>query len=242
MTCGGRMFRVAICEDDKYQVDINKLLINKWGEKRSIDVSIKEFYSAEEFIIKNESSLSYDCIIIDVGLKKINGIELARMIREENTDISIIFVSGLEKYISYGYDFDAIHYLIKPLNAEKFSNCLNKAWSRKSLYKEEKEIITVKKFGDIINLKYSEILYCESYQHYVEINTIRSKIRVKKKISDLEKELDEKLFIRTHRSYIANISYTKEIKKNSIVLKNGVEIPVSKMKKNQVKDLYFKYF
>lgn len=157
------MFKVAICEDDKYQVDINKLLINKWGEKRNIDVSIKEFYSAEEFIIKNESTLSYDCIIIDVGLKKINGIELARIIREENKDISIIFVSGLEKYISYGYDFDAIHYLIKPLNEEKFSNCLNKALDRKSLYKEEKGIITIKKFGDIINLKYSEILYCESY-------------------------------------------------------------------------------
>ena len=89
-------------------------------------------------------------------------------------------------------------------------------------------------FGDIINLKLDDIVYCESYQHYIEINTKDSKVIVKKKISDLEKELDGNLFIRTHRSYIVNISYTKEIKKNSIILKNNIEIPISKMKKNKV--------
>ena len=242
MTCGGKMFRVSICEDDKYQMYINKLLINKWGEKNDITIIISEFFSAEEFIIKNESILTYDCIIIDVRLKVMNGIELARVIREKNKDISIIFVSGLEEYISCGYDFEAIHYLIKPINEEKFFLCLDKAWSRKSLYKEDKNIISVKRFGDIISLKFTDILYCESHQHYIEINTKDNKVTIKKKISDLEKELDENLFIRTHRSYIVNISYTKEIKKNSILLKNDIEIPVSKMKKNKVKELYFKYF
>ena len=78
------MFKIAICEDDKYQIDINKLLINKWAEKKEISLSIRSFLSAEEFIIKNESIIEYDCIIIDVGLKKINGIELAKIIRENN--------------------------------------------------------------------------------------------------------------------------------------------------------------
>ena len=110
------------------------------------------------------------------------------------------------------------------------------------MYKEDKNIISVKRFGDIISLKFTDILYCESHQHYIEINTKDNKVTIKKKISDLEKELDENLFIRTHRSYIVNISYTKEIKKNSILLKNDIEIPVSKMKKNKVKELYFKYF
>lgn len=242
MIRGGKMYRIAICEDDKYQIDINKLLINKWREKKDVSVDISEFFSAEEFIIKNESTSSYDCIIIDVGLRSMDGIELARVIREENKDISIIFVSGLKEYISYGYDFDAIHYLLKPLNEEKFLECLDKAWNKKYSYKEEKKVITVKRYGDIIRLKFTDILYCESHKHYVEINTKDSKVTIKKKISDLEKELDKNLFIRTHKSYIVNISYTKEIKKNSIVLKNNIEIPVSKMKKNAVKDLYFKYF
>lgn len=242
MLYGGKMFKIAICEDDKYQIDINKLLINKWAEKKEISLSIRSFLSAEEFIIKNESIIEYDCIIIDVGLKKINGIELAKIIRENNKDVSIIFISGLEQYISYGYDFEAIHYLLKQVNEEKFLVCLDKAWKKKCLYKKEKDIITIKRFGDIINLKLDDIVYCESYQHYIEINTKDSKVIVKKKISDLEKELDGNLFIRTHRSYIVNISYTKEIKKNSIILKNNIEIPISKMKKNKVKEFYFKYF
>ena len=104
MLYGGKMFKIAICEDDKYQIDINKLLINKWAEKKEISLSIRAFLSAEEFIIKNESIIEYDCIIIDVGLKKINGIELAKIIRENNKDVSIIFISGLEQYISYGED------------------------------------------------------------------------------------------------------------------------------------------
>lgn len=236
------MFKIAICEDDKYQIEINKLLLKSWGEKNEIQISIREFFSAEEFIIKNESALSYDCILIDVKLKKMDGIELAKEIRESNKEVSIIFISGFEQYICFGYDVDAIHYLIKPLNEEKFFECLDKAWSRKVVQKKESNIITVKRFGDIINLKVSDILYCESYQHYIEINTKDSKIIVKKKISDLENELDENLFIRTHKSYIVNISYTQEIKKNSILLKNNIEIPVSKMKKNKVKDLYYKYF
>lgn len=119
---------------------------------------------------------------------------------------------------------------------------MDKAWKKKCSYKKEKDIITIKRFGDIINLKFDDIVYCESYQHYIEINTKDSKVIVKKKISDLEKELDGNLFIRTHRSYIVNISYTKEIKKNSIILKNNIEIPISKMKKNKVKEFYFKYF
>lgn len=236
------MFRVAICEDDRYQIDINKILVKRWGEKNDVQISIREFLCAEEFIIKNESALSYDCILIDVKLKKMDGVELAKKIRACNKDVSIIFVSGFEQYICCGYDVDAIHYLLKPLNEEKFLSCLDKAWSRKSAHKKEKNSITIKRFGDIINLKVSDILYCESHQHYVEINTKDSKIIVKKKISDLENELDENLFIRTHKSYIVNISYTQEIKKNSILLKNNIEIPVSKMKKNKVKDLYYKYF
>lgn len=236
------MFKIAICEDDKYQVDTNKFLINKWREKNDIPISINDFSSAEEFIIKNEIVLNYDCIIIDVRLKGMDGIELARIIRKNNSDTSIIFVSGLEEYISYGYDFEAIHYLIKPLNEEKFLSCLDKAWKKTCSYSEGKNTITIKKFGEIIKLKFTDILYCESHQHYIDINTKYGKVTVKKNMSDLERELDKNFFIRTHRSYIVNISYTKEIKKNIILLENNFEIPISKMKKNEVKDLYFKYF
>ena len=71
--------------------------------------------------------------------------------------------------------------------------------------------------------KINDIYYCEANERETIVFTKEDKYIVKSSITEFEKNLPSSKFFKTHRSYIVNISYTKEIKKNSIILKNNIE-------------------
>lgn len=75
----------------------------------------------ESFLFRYEEKKDYDILLLDVEMKAISGMELARRIRRENDSVQIVFITGYPDYISEGYDVSALHYLMKPISAGKLS-------------------------------------------------------------------------------------------------------------------------
>lgn len=233
------MFKIAICEDKKVHLEINKFIIKKWSEKNNISVIIREYCSAEEFIFKELDNLDLDCVLLDIEMKNINGIELATKIRQKDKSIGLVFITGIDEFMSVGYDLDAIHYLIKPIKQEKLFECLDKVWQKIKFEKSNSNNFIVKRPGQITKVKMTDIMYFESYQHYVDVHTTQEVYTIKKNLYELEDELDKNKFIRCHKSYIVNVFYINEIKNNNLILDNEEIVPVSKKRKEAVKELYF---
>lgn len=230
---------IAICEDDKIQVELLEKYVKNWAFKNNSLVKIEVFYSGEAFEFSWSMDKKYDVLLLDIEMKELNGVELAKKIRLEDELLNIIFVTAIPDYIGEGYNVSAINYLIKPISEEKLFECLDRVV--KKIPKEEKTIL-VDVDGEIIRIKQKDIFYVEAFSHTVEINTEKEKFVTRKNISTIEKELDENAFVRCHRSYIVGLKHVKRIRKTEIELDDGRIIPVSRRQYANVSMAFIKYY
>ena len=232
--------KIAICEDQAVQVNLLNNKIKKWANDYDIEVTINNFTTAESFLFEWEDYEKYDAIFLDIKLGKISGVELSNIIREKNKNVDIVFVTGFFKYALHGYKVGALQYLMKPIKISDLYFCLNKTQERIS-NKNDKYMMILETPKKYIKLNCNEIHYCIMFSPYIDIHTSSEKITVRKKISELEREIPSKYFIRCHRSYIVNLKYVKSITKDSVVLESGIRIPISRGRYKDINDTFINY-
>lgn len=232
--------KVAVCEDEVIQINLLNNQIENWAKEKGIDISIDNFKTAESFLFQWSDYDKYDIIFLDIKLSEMSGIELSNRIREKNKIMDIVFVTGFFKYALHGYRVRALQYLMKPINTSDLYFCLDKTLDRVNL-KEETSTLVIQTTKKILKLDYNKINYCIMFSPYIEVHTSSEKIILRKKISEMEKILPSKYFIRCHRSYIVNVKYIKSITKNNVLLENGLKIPISRGKYNEINDAFINF-
>jgi len=232
------MLNIAICDDEPIEIKYLTLLVQEWAKSTKTAANISGFASAEAFLFKYEEDKNFDIPLLDIQMQAMDGIELAEKIRETNSGMQIVFITGFPDYISRGYDVSALHYLIKPVEKEKLFEVLSKACD--NLKKEDKFVLlSVDNESLRINLK--DIIYVEAFGHSSCIVCENGEYNVKLPISDISKMLDES-FVKCHRSYIANIQHISRITKTDVVFDNGKSIPVSRRMYNDVNLAFINFY
>jgi DNA-binding LytR/AlgR family response regulator len=232
-------YKIAICDDEELQIQLLSKLVVAWSKKSSKEIEILTYRNAESFFFQWSNDKSFDILLLDIQMSGESGIELAKKIRKSDESLSIIFITGLSDYIDEGYEVSALHYLIKPVKEDKLYTCLDKAC--KKIVKEQKSIL-VGVDGVNIRIMQEDIIYTEAFAHAVLIQTTKNSYEVKKSIGELEKELDGAMFVRCHRSYLANLKYISKIAKTDITLDNGKIIPVSRRIYNDINKAFITYY
>ena len=118
-------YKVAICDDNSTDSQYVKSMLSQWAKERSMIVDISVFSSAEQFLFDYADHKDYDILLLDIEMGQMDGVQMARTIRRENNTVQIIFITGYSDYIAEGYDVAALHYLMKPLNIQKFFDVLH---------------------------------------------------------------------------------------------------------------------
>lgn len=216
--------KIAVCDDDNKQADYLQTLVSAWMRKGNHTCRTESFPSAEAFLFEYAEDKAYDILLLDIEMGGMNGVDLAKTIRQTNDTIQIIFITGFPDFIAEGYEVSALHYLMKPVLPEKLHTVLDKAAA--NLAKSEKRLsITYDRQTDFVPL--SQIMYIEAQKQYILIHTISETYRMKGSLSDMEKQLDE-YFIKCQRSFVVNLRYVTRIKNDCVLLKNGSEVPISR--------------
>ena len=118
---GMRMkYSIAICDDSKTDAALVQSFLLEWAKQRGTEVEIEVFPSAESFLFRYDEYKAFDILLFDVEMSGMDGVSAARKVRRENEAVQIVFITGYSDYIAEGYDVAALHYLMKPLNKEKF--------------------------------------------------------------------------------------------------------------------------
>lgn len=217
-------FKLAICDDEQSQIEYVASLVSLWGANEGHTCEIRTFPSAEAFLFAYEDDKAYDILLLDIEMGRMNGVDLAKTIRQSNDTVQIVFITGFPDFIAEGYEVSALHYLMKPVAEEKLHAVLNKAAA--NLAKTEKRLcVTFDRQVDYVPL--SQITYIEAQKQYVEIHTTENCCRMKSSLSEMESKLDE-YFFKCQRSFIVNLRYITRIKNDCVMLKNGTEVPISR--------------
>jgi len=235
--CDG--MRICLVDDDKSQLEYLYALLQNWSLKLDIQVFVSIYQSAEEMLFECGNSFPFDLVILDIQMDKMNGIQLSKRIREVDTHIMIIFLSGIADYVYEGYEVQAYRYLLKPLKEEKLFEILE--YMKKTIEKKEKYIL-YKKYGETEKIMYDQIMYLESQGNNVVIHTKDMEYVYQKNLHVIEDDFLSNGFIKTHRSFIVNLLHIRKIQKENCVLAIGDNVPISRRAYKQVNQSFIKFY
>ena len=222
-------YRIAICDDEQNQIEYITSIVTSWSNHKGHSCEIRTFASAEAFLFEYEEDKAYDILLLDVEMKNMNGIELAKRIRKDNNRAEIIFITSHFEFVGEGYEVDALHYLIKPISLEKLTQVLTKATEKLSV---EPLSVVISSDGETVKLYESDIRYVESFLHYIVIHTKDKEYKIKENMSVFEKRVSDD-FYRIHRSYLVSLKHITRISRTSVNIGN-TELPLSRGKYDDI--------
>ena len=234
--------KAIIIDDEELAREIIKEYLVNFPEIKIIS-ECRDAHEALAAITKHKP----DLIFLDIHMPEINGFELLEMLEELP---NIIFSTAYDQYAIKAFEVNAVDYLLKPYDAERFELALKRA--KKDIESDTKtnETITkllesinkpkdyldrllIKQSGRIVIISTSEIYLIKAADDYAEIHTTKESYLIQQSLNHLESRLDPDKFLRVHRSYITNINAIKDIVswasgRYKLFLKNGNEISVSR--------------
>ena len=229
-------YRIAICDDEQNQIEYITSIVASWSAHEGHGCEIRTFASAEAFLFEYEEDKAYDILLLDVEMKNINGIELAKRIRKDNNRAEIIFITSHFEFVGEGYEVDALHYLIKPISAEKLTQVLTKAAEKISV---EPPSVVISCEGETVKLYEADIRYVESFLHYIVIHTKDKEYKIKENISVFENRVSDD-FYRIHRSYLVSLKHITRISRTSVNIGN-TELPLSRGKYDDINRAFIQH-
>ena len=220
--------QIAICDDNPVQAGNLQKIVSGWIKKRGVCAAVSLFPSAEAFLFEYAENKAFDILLLDIQLSGMNGVELARRIRESDAHPQIVFITAYSDFVTDGYDVNALHYLMKPVEPEKLCEVLDKA--ARNLSKAEPAVMFETEEG-VVRLLEKDLLYAEAFSHVVTLVCKcapgEGKMNIKTPISELE-ILHGDSFVRCHRSYLVGLRHIRQIKRTEVILDDGSKLPLSR--------------
>lgn len=229
-----------IVDDEKLARELLREYLEGFPEIEIIGESAKG-NEAVELINK----MKPDILFLDVQMPGMNGFDVLEEIDHEPY---VIFTTAYDQYAIKAFEKNAVDYLLKPLDEERFRSAVNRALKRKTAEKGSVEEllrsiksdsrnfethIFVQKSEKLFNLPVEEIVYLEASGDYTIITTRNDQFVSSSGIGKLEEIMDPDAFIRVHRSTIINLNYLKEIERHFnggmiVKMQSGKSFPVSR--------------
>lgn len=236
------MYTIAICDDEKKEIDKIVEFLKKYSINNEVKFKIETFLSSNElFCYINKENIP-DILFLDIYLQCENGIETAKKLRDSGFENAIVFITTSKEYALEAYGVDAVQYLVKPLEEQKFFKILKKLIE---LYKKETEqYILLRIDGMIQRILVCDIIYCESQKNYqclYFINGSKKKIRITMTaLYHFVHKWPE--FVRVGSSYFVNLSHIKSLNSKEVTFVNGKTFYLPRGTYATLKEAYFEYY
>ena len=214
-------YRVAVVDDNITDAEFVKGILNGWAQLRQVAVQAMVFPSAESFLFRYAEDKEWDILLLDIEMGAMDGVTMAKRVRQDNEAVQIVFITGYSDYIAEGYEVAALHYLMKPVNREKLLTVLDRALEKR---KQEERCLNLESYGEMVRLPFYEIRYLDVHQNYVTVHA-KADYTVKRTLGDFEKELDDR-FCRVGRGLILNLKFIQRVTKTEVRLSDGTVLPL----------------
>ena len=228
---------IAICDDE----EIIREQIKELTEKEKSGLCM-ELYETGDALLASRKQ--FDIVFLDIQMEGTDGIETAKRLRQHSAlkgaeDTILIFITGIREYVFEAFDVAAFHYLLKPIEEEKFREVFHRA-ERELEKSKRRETVFIKTRNRSFSLEKDSILYIESRGKKVEIHTTGETIEAYASMNEMEGQLGGGFF-RCHRGYLVNMAYVAEYDSGSITLNNGEYVYLAKEKYGEFVKAYMRY-
>lgn len=228
--------RVAIVEDDaRYRTELIDFL-ERYAQESGHRFHISSF--TDGALIAEQYSADYDLILMDIEMAVMDGMTAAEKIREQDSEVVIIFITNMPQYVMKGYTVDALDYVLKPVSYFAFSQRISRALTR--MNRRTRRFISVPIHSGMIKLDVSQITYVEIINHCLIYHTLKEKYESKGSLADITARLEPEHFFRISNCYLVNLEYVDSVQQNDAVVAGEV-LAVSRSRKKPLLDALNNY-
>ena len=175
-------------------------------------------------ILMNEK---IDLLFLDIEMPDLNGIQFLKSLKQQPM---VIFTTAYNQYAVEGFNLDAVDYLLKPIEFERFFKAVNKAYDyykfSNNQHQIEENYIFVKADYQIVKININDITYIEGLDDYIKIYCGETFTLSLMTLKTILSKLPTQTFTRVHRSYIVSIPHINSIQRNRIKIGEKL-IPIS---------------
>jgi len=215
--------RIAVCDDNPKELERIK---GCFCRIQGYDLVCSYFDSTSTVmeILKTENS-PYDLYILDIEMPGMNGLKLAKSIREKDSRALFVFLTSYTRYMKDVFDVVTFDFIEKPISDEKLLQILERGATYLNITSQHFS------FGyraSRYSLKYDRILYIEKKGRQALIHTFEDVYKTNMTLEEIWKQLNPKSFVHIHSSYIINL-YNLDRKDNEIaIMRNGEKLHITK--------------
>ena len=217
------MIKIAFCDDDMEVLHQMNELLDRYRVERNEDITYAAFQSPFELLTEIEKGIRPDILFLDVVMPGQNGMDVAKEIRQYDTNMKIIFLTSSPEFAVESYSVGAYFYQLKPIWEESFFRLMDAVLAECEKKKK---------------LEYCEVLGRKLLFHLENGVVLESA----GSLDDLAGQLMQySNFFRPHRSFLVNMEYIQNISSRSIKMVNDAEIPIPHGKCSEIKNTYMEY-
>lgn len=236
------MLKIAVCDDEKYWLDIMSKLMKRYEEETGEEVKCMFFESAFQLLDEAEKT-PFDGIFLDVRMPHISGADAAKEIRTRDKKVKIIFISSVLDAVFTGYEIGATQYLRKPLTYEKVKPEMDKILAATRTDWEDGVILSTR--SGWMRIKISDIRYAETAGRCLLLHCREGEILTRERMRSVGKKLPEESFYQIYISYLVNLDFVRSFRTDGnlyeVELITGEKLPMSKDRKQGFIEAYKKY-
>ena len=235
------MIKIAFCDDDMEVLHQMNELLDRYRVERNEDITYAAFQSPFELLTEIEKGIRPDILFLDVVMPGQNGMDVAKEIRQYDTNMKIIFLTSSPEFAVESYSVGAYFYQLKPIWEESFFRLMDSVLAE--CEKKKKNSLILRSKDGITRIDLQQLEYCEVLGRKLLFHLENGAVLESAgSLDDLAGHLMQySNFFRPHRSFLVNMEYIQNISSRSIKMVNDAEIPIPHGKCSEIKNTYMEY-
>lgn len=235
------MIKIAFCDDDMEVLHQMNELLDRYRVERNEDITYAAFQSPFELLTEIEKGIRPDILFLDVVMPGQNGMDVAKEIRQYDTNMKIIFLTSSPEFAVESYSVGAYFYQLKPIWEESFFRLMDSVLAE--CEKKKKNSLILRSKDGITRIDLQQLEYCEVLGRKLLFHLENGAVLESAgSLDDLAVQLMQySNFFRPHRSFLVNMEYIQNISSRSIKMVNDAEIPIPHGKCSEIKNTYMEY-
>lgn len=236
------MIRIGVCDDRREDIEKLQAYAAWFGEKHpEFPLKADAFTSPYDLLQAIHGGGGYDIYLLDIIMPRLNGIDVARKVRERGERSEILFLTTSREYAVEAFVVKASGYLIKPVQKADFEremlNCI------RNLAPNENPAILLKTKEGIRRIHIREIVMIESFNHSrICILSDGKTVETSATLSSLYEQLQKyTCFFLPHRAYVVNLEFVNGLTPTELLMVDGRRVPVSRNIYPKLKEAYMRY-
>ncbi len=235
---GQREIKIVLCDDDPaFLEELGRELLRIFA-KLSIRVKLAAFHGPGE--ISEDALRACDMAFLDIDYEcdDLNGIDIARQLREINDKCLLFFVTNFIDYAPAGFEVHAFRYILKRDRDEVLERYILQAMETVA---EGQEYLRLRDQDLIVDIPLHRIEYLEVKDHYVSIHAGENAYILRSSLSNMEAALAPHGFLRVHNSFLVNMAHIRKFRSRECLLVSGTVLAVGEKSYSVQKQKYLQW-